>query len=89
VNPEDNHPVVLEATLQWKDLSESEQITFLNGLRVNNLSEFIMGCDVTLPSMFVICFPLHQLQPHQPPEAQGQVRVFVEPKIQTPVTVQN
>ena len=87
MRPEDQHPIVLEANLQWKDLTETEQNQFINGLRNNNLTEFILSCDVTLPSVFVIHFPLQLVQPQNPPEAQGQVRVFVEPKVKTPATV--
>jgi hypothetical protein len=88
VNTWDNHPVVLEAHLQWKDLSEEEQTRFIEGLKIQNLNEFIQGCDVVIPSLFMVHFPANSVDPNAPPGAMGQVRVFVEPRVQTPATVE-
>lgn len=88
MNAWDNHPVVLEVNLQWKDLSEEEQNRFIEGLRLQNLNSFIQGCDVALPSLFTVNFPVNLLDPRTPPGGMGQVRVFVEPRAQTPVTVE-
>lgn len=88
MNAWDNYPVVLEAEFQWKDLSETEQNRFIEGLKTQNLTTFIQNCDVALPSLFTINFPVNLVNPSAPLGANGQVRVFVEPRVQTPVTVE-
>ena len=89
MNAWDNHPLVLEANLPWKDLSEEEQKVFIEGLKAQNLTTFIQNCDVVLPSLFTISFPVYLVNPNAPPEGVGQVRIFVEPRIQTPITIEN
>lgn len=83
-----HHPVVLEASVPWKDLSESEQTCLVEGLKIQDLTAFIQGCEVVLPSLFTINFPVNLVNPNAPPGSNGQVRVFVEPRVETPATTE-
>jgi hypothetical protein len=81
MRPEDQYPVLLEAPLKWEHLDEAGQKLFIQGLQSHNLDAFIHSCTVEIPTVFIITFPLHLVQPNHPPEAQGQVRVLVAPNI--------